>query len=218
MEKKVRDSQFDNIRGLMILSVVYVHTISKLCRGWPKDQVVSYLYYFLIIFPIPVLAFMSGYFSKRKTDFGPYISKALATCLLPYLIFQLLHTIPNVSSMLNFLQPAWTLWFMLALFFWKIMAEVFLRIKYGLIVALVFALYAGCASMIGNYLALSRTICFFPFFLAGVLCRKEGMEKLRSVNKLLAIGGWSWLRSFRGSLPAGSSLTRRCSSTSPTRA
>ena len=33
MEKKVRDSQFDNIRGLMILSVVYVHTISKLCRG-----------------------------------------------------------------------------------------------------------------------------------------------------------------------------------------
>ena len=189
MEKKVRDSQFDNIRGLMILSVVYLHTISKLCRGWPKDPVVSYFYYFLIIFPIPVLAFMSGYFSKRKTDFGPYMTKALTTCFLPYFIFQILHTIPNVASMLDFLKPAWTLWFMLALFFWKIMAEIFLRIKYGLIVAFVFALYAGCASMIGNYLALSRTICFFPFFLAGVICQKEGMEKLRNINKLLAIGG-----------------------------
>jgi fucose 4-O-acetylase-like acetyltransferase len=189
MENKVRDSQFDNIRGLMILSVVYVHTISKLCHGWLKDQVVCQLYYFLVLFPIPVLAFMSGYFSKRKTDFAPYTTKALATCIIPYFVFQLLHSIPAKGKMLNLLNPALTLWFMLGLFLWKIMAEIFLRDKYGLIVAFAFSLYAGCIVMIGNFLALSRTICFFPFFLAGVICQKEGIERLRNVNKFLAVGG-----------------------------
>ena len=125
-----RDCQFDTIKGLMILLVVFCH------------------------------------------------------------VFNVLYSIPSLEKMLNIFLPRWTLWYLLSLFFWKIMVEVAVRIKYSFLVSLGLALYAGFLSSIGGILSLSRTFCFFPFFLAGYLCQKDRIDSWRRTRKnfsLLAV-------------------------------
>ena len=67
------------------------------------------------------------------------------------------------------------------------MVEAALRFRWALPVAIVLSLYAGWISQVGNFLSLSRTICFFPFFLAGYLLPKTGLERVRNVRKIFPI-------------------------------
>ena len=53
-------------------------------------------------------------------------------------------------------------------------------------IALLFSLYMGMFS-VGSFLSLSRTICFFPFFLAGYRCQQENIAKIRETKTVFSI-------------------------------
>ena len=182
----VRDYQFDTIKGLMILLVVFCHVLSHWYNGWSKTLETRYIYCFIYTFHMPVLAFVSGYFSKRRGSYAEYVKKALGSCLIPFLLFNTLYGIPSLEKMINVFSPKWTLWFLLSLFFWKIMAEVGIVIKKAFPLSLIIALYAGSVSAIGGFFALSRTLCFFPFFFAGCLSQKERIDAWRKSRKIYA--------------------------------
>ncbi len=186
---ETRDRQFDSIRGLMIFLVVFAHVLSFLYPAWEKSESIKVLYYTVYSFHMPMLIFIAGYFSKGGFN-DEYIRKAISRCLVPYLVFQILYGFPiqSFSEFFNLLYPRWTLWFLLSLFFWKIIVKPFSMLRHPVAVIIATALYIGMYNSIGAYLAASRTICLFPFFLAGFLTQKESVAKIRNSGKLIPVG------------------------------
>jgi len=78
-----RDNRLDNIKGIMIFCVTFAHAISNLYPGGAENVITGYLYYFINCFHMPVFIFISGYLSKRKSDYRTYIKKAISTCFMP---------------------------------------------------------------------------------------------------------------------------------------
>ncbi len=189
MEQKQRDYQLDNIKGLMIFCVIFTHAISNLYKGWGDHLLTKYFYYFVYSFHMPVFVFISGHLSRRKTDYETYILKVIKSCLIPYVVFNILYGFPSVKSALNIFTPKWTLWYLLSLFWWKILVEISPKIKGSLLIAFILALYIGVFPA-GSFLSIARTIGLYPFFLAGYLCQKEDIRKIRTTNKMLPIAAF----------------------------
>lgn len=187
MEQRNRDYQLDNIKGLMIFFVIFVHVFERFYKGWSDNLITKYLYILCISFPMPVFVFISGYLSKRKTDYDTYIVKAIKSCLVPYLVFNILYGLPSIKSALSILSPKWTLWYLLSLFSWKVLSQVFIKVKFIFPIAILLSLYIGLFDSMGAFLSLSRTICFFPFFIAGYLCQPEHIRKIRASKKIYSV-------------------------------
>lgn len=181
-----RDYQIDNIKGAMIFFVVIGHVISNLCRGWYGNAALRFVFYFIYCFHMPVFIFISGFLSKRRTDYETYLVKAIHSCLIPFFLFNFLYGFPSIKSAMNILMPKWTLWYLLSLFIWKVIAEVFSKIRWPLLISLLLTIYAGMIN-IGGFLSLSRTIGFFPFFLAGYLCQQERIVIIRKTKITIPI-------------------------------
>ncbi len=189
MDLSKRDYQWDNIKGLIIILVIFTHAISNLYKGWSENTITKYLYYLGFSFHMPVMIFISGYFSKRKTDYRTYIVKAIKSCLIPFFVFNFLYGLPSVKSALYILSPKWTLWYLLSLFCWKVLSEIVSKFKWSIPLVLLTSLYIGLFP-VGSFLSLSRTIGFFPFFLVGYYCRQEHVSKVRAVKKILPIAAF----------------------------
>lgn len=56
-------------------------------------------------------------------------------------------------------------------------------------ISLVFGVYIGFIQEADRFLAVSRTICFLPFFLAGFLFTEKHIERLRQFPKFLSVVG-----------------------------
>lgn len=92
--EKQRNYHFDNMKGILILCVVLGHTVSNLFSVWGNYLATKYLYYLIYTFHMPVFIFISGFFSKRHSDYETYLKKAISGCLIPYLIFNVLYALP----------------------------------------------------------------------------------------------------------------------------
>ncbi len=117
---------------------------------------------------------------------------------MPYLIFQLIYSIYyyylNGQSKIEWdlLNPHWSLWFLISLFFWNLMLLLVSKYKAftSITIALVVGLLVGYVDSVTNYLSLSRTFVFFPFFLLGYYLKKEhicSLFKLRYRLVALAV-------------------------------
>lgn len=140
---------------------------------------------------MPVFIFIAGYFSKRYIDYGIYVKKAITNALLPYVIFNIAYGFlfaghgHKLEGAISLFQPKWTLWFLLSIFFWKIMVEPFSKFRWPLILSLLLSLYVGMVSQVGTFLALSKTFSFFPYFLAGYLLTPDNLDKIRKQHAWL---------------------------------
>ena len=79
------------------------------------------------------------------------------------------------------------MWFLLSLFFWKIMVVPFVKIRWPFIVSIFLSLYAGLFDSVGVFLALGKTFGFFPYFLAGYSFTSDSIGRVRKFNyKIIA--------------------------------
>ena len=213
--KAERDIRADNLKGLMIFLVVFCHSMEKICPGWAGEAPTRWLYCLVYGFHMPVLIFLSGYFTRGSCE---KIQKgAMTGCLIPYLTFQILYgalfftpgdgLTESLTANFNLFMPQWTLWYLLSLFFWKLMIGPFAALRRPMWAAVIVSVYAGLTSS-SSFLSLSRTFAFFPYFLAGYLMSEDGMKKMRGMNKAIAAGlllgaaGLITLFDLRGLQPA----------------
>ncbi len=151
---------WDNLKGLLILLVVFGHLIERIPNGTQ-----GFVYKFIYLFHMPLFVFSSGFLSSFS---AVNIWKRL---IVPYFIMQTIMCLWNHST-IGYTTPYWILWYLLALIFWK-MSIPFLDLvaaKYrGIIIvgSFLISYLCGLDSSIGYYLSLSRTICFFPYFILG---------------------------------------------------
>ena len=172
-----RDYLFDNMKALLIILVVFGHVMEEFCMIGNPGHVRAMIY----CFHMPAFIFVSGYFSKNvKKSY----EKAIEKCFMPFLVFNTLWLLLILKTIkVDILFPAYTFWYMLSLFWWRITLPAVKKIKFALIVFLLLGLYVGCFHEVDRFLSVSRTIVYYPFFLLGFYVQKEHIEKIRRVPK-----------------------------------
>ncbi|MCR4594592.1 MAG: acyltransferase family protein [Clostridiales bacterium] len=180
MGEKQRSAYWDNYKTILIFFVVLGHFLMSVPD---KGRIIQVSTEWIYLFHMPAFVFVSGVFSKS------YVKKEkkelkLIGFLAIYVLFVAIVT--AVSILLNqnlsleaVLKPFFVQngapWYMLAMFFWYAFIPYMSRIKPAVAFTLIIlvALVIGRFSQFGDFLALSRTIVFFPFFLAGYYCKYD---------------------------------------------
>jgi fucose 4-O-acetylase-like acetyltransferase len=149
----------------------------------PHTRLNSHLYDFLYVWHIPAFVFVTGYLS-RSFEYTPRrLEQLVRTVVVPYLVFECAMALFRVyvgGERLEhlFADPHWPLWYLAALFFWRLMTPLFRQMWGGVAVALACSLLAGL--WFGNTLDLARVFGLLPFFVLGLKATPESLEPLRA--------------------------------------
>ncbi len=194
-----RDPWFDNAKMALVTLVVVGHAWTLL----PLTGTVGYLYDFLYSWHVPAFVLVTGYLSRGFTYTPERLWQLVRTVAVPYLIFECAIALFRIyvgGEELEdlFLDPHWPLWYLSALFFWRLVTPVFKALPGGYLLALAISLGAGLWA--GDTLDLARICGLLPFFVLGLKATPERLELLRSrparlagVGVLVAIASLAWL-------------------------
>ena len=191
---KQRDFLMDNIKALLLFLVALGHTLDVYKgNGGAELYIMKYLY----LFHMPAFAFITGYFTKNLERAR---ETAVEKCLMPYLVFQGLYVImANVMihlGLANFnsdtfnssiLVPSSAFYYLLAVFFWKLLAKDVMRWRYPLLISTALGLVVSCTKMTEFHIGYGSVLSLLPFFVLGVLCDAERIQKIRKVPKVAAV-------------------------------
>lgn len=187
---KTRDYQIDNIKGLLIILVVFGHMLLATSR---EDTWLTTLIY---SFHMPAFIFLNGLFSKsirikRVVYFG-FLYLLVQTV---YILIVTITKYPWIPESNNISIPIFHVWYLLSLTIWYFLSIILKR--FSLPPVFILALVSLCALLVrfinfgveGNYFAYARTVVFAPFFFAGYFTPINRLlyfrEKLRNFKLIL---------------------------------
>lgn len=166
-----RDPYIDNVKGLLIVLVVLGHLLAQTLGSSPGGKTI---YTFIYLCHMPAFVMLSGMLSAAELT-GRRAASLIRDLLVPYVVFQLLYMTfytvmdkPMHWTVNGFLSPIYHLWFLPALFIWRMLAPPFAQLRGAVVVAIVVSLSAGAATVLGRALALDRVSGMLPFFVLGV--------------------------------------------------
>lgn len=176
-----RDYLVDNLKVVLMFSVVFGHTIEYYIN---QEYILEGMYMYIYIFHMPLFIFISGYLSKKSVKSNLILVKKL---LIPYVFFDIVWYIGvylvTGENMFSIFYPGWTLWYLLSLFFWKISIRYLTKIKYIITISFALGLLIGLDNIAQDFLSISRTIAFLPFFLMGYYIDSKKLNKINNMNK-----------------------------------
>ncbi|WP_017590474.1 acyltransferase family protein [Nocardiopsis ganjiahuensis] len=188
-----RDARLDNAKFILIALVVVGHAIEPLTDYGPA----SALYYWIYFFHMPAFILISGYLSRSFDASSNRVEKLVLSLAVPYLIFwtahQTIYTVERggLPDAVSVLKPTWTLWFLVALFLWRLSVPLWQRLRWPVAIAVVISVF-GAMSSLGETLSMGRVVSFLPFFVLGLSLRREHFAYLDRfwirVSSLLVLG------------------------------
>lgn len=177
-----RDAYIDNARAILIGLVVFGHLIET--RVWAFKPT----YLLIYAFHMPAFALVSGYLSKPDLHTAKGV-RSLARLVIAYVVFQAIYTAWAVSTGEKFVlhdvlvYPYWLMWWIMSLIMWRIGLQLFAFARartwsatLAMVASIAIAVACGYVLQDGKLFSLSRTLVFFPFFLAGYLWRQRGLR------------------------------------------
>jgi fucose 4-O-acetylase-like acetyltransferase len=191
-KSRERDPWLDNAKMALVTLVVVGHAWTLL----PDDAVNRHLYDFLYAWHIPAFVLVTGYLSRGFEWTGPRLLQLVRTVAVPYVIFECAFALFRIyvgGERLEdlFLNPHWPLWYLSALFLWRLATPIFRGLPLGLLLAVVLSLAAGV--WFADTLDLARVFGLLPFFVLGLKASPERLEWLRSrwarVAAVVVFGG-----------------------------
>jgi fucose 4-O-acetylase-like acetyltransferase len=186
-ETKRRNESLDVLKAVLILVVVFAHLVEHFSANDPYYRA---WYSAISLVTIPLFVLLSGMFAGPLLSDADY-RKLFSRLLLPLLCLQpfylVLIQLYQGDAVRHLLDPQWMLWFLLSLCCWRLMMPLFVRIPAALPVAVGITLAAGYAAYIGPDLSLSRTLYFFPFFIAGYLWRQKILDLVARARLLWGV-------------------------------
>ena len=182
--KPGRDYASDNLRFFLIFCVVFAHLLEIAAPFQYKTEIYRVIY----SFHMPAFLFLFGYFLK------PSPKAALFHWIIPYFVWQTLYSLFSVhvlgaDTVLQYTQPYWLLWYMLACVYYQLLTPVYGLFRgwgqaIALLAVLVLSLAAGFDNTVGYYMSLSRFLVFQPWVLLGFVCRTHAVGERFSAPKL----------------------------------
>ncbi len=182
-----RDYRMDNIKCILIFSVVFGHMLELYMGNDPADRL---LYLVIYSFHMPLFAFVTGIFAR----YDP--ARIRNHMIYPYLVFQTLYLIfanrvLEKDADMQYTTPYWLLWYLLAIIVWNLVLPLVQgegasigKKAVMLAAAMAAGILIGFDKKTGYYLSFSRVVEFFPYFLMGVYYRQ--MKALRLCGKTAA--------------------------------
>lgn len=171
-----RDYRVDNVKGGLMLLVIFGHMIEPLLNYNP---VLSRVYNFIYLFHIPAFVFFSGFLngadSKNQSE------KIVNGLVIPLIFFSFVYEIPDLllrgdlSGYIKALTPNWILWFLVSLISWRAITPILIRVRFILFFAIAASILISLLKVDGYLYGAFLTIIFYPFYLLGVMFsdRKE---------------------------------------------
>ncbi|WP_406722815.1 acyltransferase family protein [Streptomyces althioticus] len=185
---KQRDAFFDNAKYLAIVLVALGHAWGQVLDDGPVETAYRLVY----TFHMPAFILISGYFS-RSFDLGPkHVQRLITGVVVPYVVFETAYSLferygnDQPDHAVSLMDPTYHLWFLCALFVWRLTTPLWRVIRHPIPVSLVLAALGSVSPQIGSDLELQRVLQFLPFFVLGLTLRPEHfqMVKRRSVRVL----------------------------------
>lgn len=122
-------------------------------------------------FIMPVFIFISGYLSKNIRS---HRTKDITLLIVPYFILEILNLVYSKFTHMGYgnkslLTPTYQNWYLLSLFFWRLIVPYFKPIKpvYAIAAAFGISFLAGFVNQFGEFLSLYRTFYYLPIFIIG---------------------------------------------------
>lgn len=173
----------DTAKFILMALVIIGHCLEKFTPQGACGSIYNTIY----TFHMPLFIFITGYFTNTHKEWKAYF-EGLASLLLTFLLFNIVWAvIHRTFSVSCLLFPAWTLWYLLSVAYWKSLMYLFKRVDGRLVL-----LGSVCIAIIGGFipiavLSIPRTLTFAPFFVLGYLAREQGVnfDKFRSVYILV---------------------------------
>lgn len=174
-----RIQKWDILKAFLIFCVVLGHVADNYTDSYTEMRG---LYFFIYIFHMPLFIFVSGLFAKKSINRNR-IDKILGYLAL-YVIMKGAFLAYSALFYHNFnltlLTEKTVPWFMLVLPIHMGITMLVKRLspKYVLLFSVFLACLAGYEAQIGDFLAMSRVIVYYPFYYLGYILNREAVEKL----------------------------------------
>ena len=185
----MRDSYLDSCKATLIFLVVLGHFLERMI-GW-KDPIAHTLLGTIYFVHMPAFIFVSGILFKDKNWL-----KNIFFFLSLYVPFQILF--PAFDAIWSgqfkfnwniFERPYWILWYLQGMVLWTFLAHFLIKIKFPIIIALIFALCVGFSPWNNYQYSIGRIFTFFPFFMIGVVYGKTILQKIQQFKLATVLGG-----------------------------
>lgn len=176
-----RDAYFDNAKYLAILLVAVGHAWGQILDGGPVETAYRVVY----TFHMPAFIVISGYFSRSFEMRPRNVKRLISSVIVPYVVFETAYSLfqrfgnDDPDHGITLLDPTYHLWFLCALFLWRVTTPVWATIRHPLPVSVVLAVLGSVSPQIGDDLELQRVLQFLPFFVLGLKLRPEHFQRLR---------------------------------------
>lgn len=169
-----RDSYPDNLKLVLIVMVVIGH-MADIAIALPAFKSI---YLFIYTFHMPVFIFVAGWFNPSPDRGRDIASKAFGYILVGYCLKALTYVLDMLlgkKSEWSFFSESEPPWFMFAMAAYLLLSYIFRRVRpeYVLCIFVVLACIAGYNEKIGDFLVISRIIVFYPFYMLGIIARKN---------------------------------------------
>ena len=164
----------------LIVLVVIGHAWTLL----PSDHLLdSWTYDFLYAWHIPAFVIVTGYLSKSFEWTRGRMWALVTTVALPYVIFEgayawFRHEVGGVQFERLWANPHWPMWYLAALFFWRLMTPLLKRVPGKVVVATLVSLLAGLYAT--DLLDNARIFGLLPFFVLGLKMHDGHWNMLRT--------------------------------------
>ncbi len=184
-----RQAYYDNLKFILMLFVVFGHFAFEYRSERLMISVCNAIY----TFHMPVFIFVSGYFSRNiKVQRWADVWQLL----IPYFTLEIVHLIwTKVTHMgygnASILTPTYHNWYMLSLFYWRMIIPFFKHFKplYSTLLIFSMSILAGWIPQLNDFAAGYRSLFFFPLFAVGYYSKDISIAtQVNTSKKLLAIG------------------------------
>jgi fucose 4-O-acetylase-like acetyltransferase len=178
--KPRRDPFFDNAKYLAIVLVVAGHA-AEAVRDVP---LVRGLYVWTYLFHMPLFIVVTGYLSRRFTFSGGKARKLITNLAVPYVIFETLYSLyfwavsGGKPLEISLLRSSYLMWFLLALFLWRLSTPVWQQIRWPLAIAVGISLLSYLDDL-PRELTMPRLLGLLPFYVLGLSLRPAHFALLR---------------------------------------
>ncbi|MGN0523203.1 MAG: acyltransferase family protein [Eubacterium sp.] len=176
---KARSPYWDNIKGVLIILVVFAHCLYSLQGSTVNNLIVDAIYYF----HMPAFVFVSGFFSKSERCRS---RNAVLQLLIAYFLFMLPFLLYNtyLGKQPRIINAYYSAWYLMALVIWRLITPYLAKFKGIMPAIIIFSILVGFWGTINGESALSinKVVTFWPYFMAGYLLKAETVD-----NKIKAV-------------------------------
>ena len=171
---------FDNFKGILIFMVVFAHFLFEYSNTH-IDSLSRKIVVFVYFFHMQSFVFISGFFSsENSTNIKNILKLMILYYIFNFSVNLILYFYDNTQ--INFLYPLYSYWYILSLFYWRIIIKFCNDIPLIFGISVVVSLLEGYWDCFSGIFAVYKTIVFFPYLLAGF--------KFAKINKIDSILSW----------------------------